>query len=217
MIEKRYIYDKFTRILHWSIALSILTLFLSAKVAAIFYEESVIRHYAWQIHIFSGYAFSLLLIMRIGGLFFGGKYAKIQSFINLEKWKLILKNKKMIWGWGHHPVAAILYLGVYGLMGFLVYSGLFLARIQFDLGPISEKYFDDMILLKNYLERHELASNLILLFVFGHLLALLWHQVRDGVPIISSMLDGYQHKIIKEVKDENMHELVKHNDSIQSK
>lgn len=203
-IRKKYIYDLLTRILHAGIAGSCLLLFLTAKLARFFYENGNIRHLFWMIHIYIGYLLIGLISVRLVWFFTGPKYARLSNLIKIKEWKEILVTKKMKWGWGHHPTASIAYIFIYLVIGFLIYSGIFLARIQFDMGPIASQYYDQVMLLDDFLEGHETASLLVIAFSIVHVLALFWHQINDQVPIFKSMRTGFQYKRFKEGElDEN--------------
>jgi Ni/Fe-hydrogenase 1 B-type cytochrome subunit len=193
-IRKKYVYDLITRITHAGIGFSILLLLATSQLARFFYENGQLRHLFWVIHIYSGYLLIGFFLMRIVWFFKGPKYSRLSNFIKIKEWKQIFISKKIKWGWGHHPMAALAYLLLYATIAFLIYSGLFLARIQFDQGPISEKYFDEMNLLKNFLENHNTASWLVIIFTITHLGALIFHQIKDRVPIFKSMRTGYQYK-----------------------
>ena len=99
----------------------------------------------------------------------------------------------------------MVYLVFYLLLMSIIISGLFLARIEHDIGPIAEKFFDDMNAYAQLISIHEVISNLILGFFILHILALFKHQMSDGVPVITSMKDGYQYKNIEgENNEENI-------------
>lgn len=185
-MRKKYIYDLVTRISHAGIGATILLLLASSQLAQYFYEDGHLRHFFWVIHIYSGYLLIGFFLMRIVWFFKGPKYSRLSNFIKFRT--------NMKWGWGHHPMAAPAYLLLYATIAFLIYSGLFLARIQFDLGPISEKYYDEMNLLNNFLHNHNTASWLVIIFTITHLGALTFHQIKDRVPIFKSMRTGYQYK-----------------------
>lgn len=202
MIKQKYVYDLLTRFLHAGIGSSALLLFLTAKLAGIFYENSSVRHNLWMLHIFLGFLLTGLIFMRVIWFFIGPKYARITNLIQLQNWKEIVETRKVKWKWGHHPFAALAYLGVYATFLYLIYSGQFLSRIQFDVGPISPQHFDDMNLFIAFLENHEIASCLIIIFMIVHMIALFWHQQNDGVSVFSSMKDGFQHKYINEDANE---------------
>lgn len=193
-IQKKYVYDLITRICHAGIGATSILLWASAKFAGLFYENGQWRHLFWIIHIYCGYSLIAFISVRVIWFFNGPKYSRLSNFIELKKWKTILQTKKINWGWGHHPLAALAYLGLYAVILFLIYTGLFLARIQFDYGPVSEKYFDEMNLLKNFLENHNMASWFVFIFTIVHLTALTWHQIKGRVPVFISMKTGHQYK-----------------------
>jgi Ni,Fe-hydrogenase I cytochrome b subunit len=202
-IRKKYVYDFITRISHAGIGISILLLLVSSELAKFFYENGQLRHLFWIIHIYTGYLLTSFLCLRILWFFKGPQYSRLSNFVKVQEWKKIINNKKMTWGWGHHPLAALAYLLLYGVVIFLIYTGFFLARIQFDQGLISEKYYDEINLLQNFLENHYTASWVVIIFTIIHIVALSWHQIKDNVPILQSMKDGYQYKRISSGDLEN--------------
>jgi cytochrome b len=198
MIIKKYIYDKTTRILHASIGISVVLLFVSAKIAKIFFEYNSLRIFLWNLHLTLGYLLGFLFLYRFVWFFLGNDYAKVKNFLHFEEIFKAFKNRQKIeWKFGHHPLAGMVYLAFYLLLISIVVSGLYLARIEHDLGPIAEKYFDDMNAYAQIISIHEVISNLILGFFILHIIALFKHQMNDGVPVITSMKDGYQYKKIK--------------------
>ncbi len=195
MIIKKYIYDLTTRILHAVIGILVLVLFLTGKLAKNFYEYNDFRLLMWKLHILFGYGLSLAFIYRLIWFFVGNEYAKLNNFIQLKELiRVISKLEKPIWNFGHHPFAGLGYLFFYILIALITFSGMFLSRIEHDQGPISAKFFDDMLLYARFIELHEIVSSLILAFFLLHIVALFKHQKSDGVPIFTSMKDGYQYK-----------------------
>lgn len=196
-IRKKYVYDFLTRISHAGIGGASLLLFFSAQLANFYYENGDIKHLLWMVHIYLGYLLTLFFALRVIWFFKGPKYSRLSNLIKFKEWKEIFLSKKfknIKWNWGHHPTASIAYLGIYLVIGFLIFSGLFLSRIQFDMGPIASKYYDEVRLLTNFLETHQAASLLIIIFTIIHLTTLFWHQHKDKVPIFTSMKSGYQYK-----------------------
>jgi cytochrome b len=193
-IEKKYIYDLTTRLLHASIGISTLILFLTAKLSKYYYEDGPLRHIFWQIHIVTGYTLICFIFIRFIYFFIGPKYSKLAEFFKWKEWRDIIFKQKITWGWGHHPLGALAYLLIYAVIVQLIYSGLYLARIQFDQGPIANKLYDEVFLLTKFLELHELGSSVFILFTIGHVFSLFWHQTNDGVPILQSMFNGFQYK-----------------------
>ena len=205
MIIKKYIYDKTTRLLHAGIGISVILLFVTAKLGRTFYEYNQFRIILWNIHLCFGYLLGFLFIYRVIWFFLGNEYAKPKNFLHLKQlYAVFIKRKKLEWKFGHHPIAGVVYLVFYLLLISIIISGFFLARIEHDLGPIAERFFDDMNTYAQMITWHEIFSNLILVFFLLHILAQIKHQMNDGVPVISSMKDGYQYKKIEgDLNEEN--------------
>lgn len=202
-IEKKYIYDLVTRLSHAGIGLSIFGLIATSQLAKIYYEDGHLRHLFWYAHIALGFILIFFFSWRVAWMIFGPKHSKFKSFIFINQWKKIRSLhhiKKMEWDWGHHPIASIAYLVVYLLILISIITGLFLARIQFDIGPINQKFYDDLNYLIELMNIHNFVSTSMIIFIFAHLYALTLHRIKDNVPTFTSMLDGYQHK--KKNKDE---------------
>jgi cytochrome b len=193
-IEKKYIYDLTTRLLHASIGISTLILFFTAKLSKFYYENGSIRHIFWQIHIVTGYALIGFILIRFIYFIIGPKYSKISELFKWKEWGEIIFKQRITWGWGHHPLGALAYLLIYAVIILLIYSGLYLAKIQFDQGPMDNRLYDEVLLLTKFLDLHEVGSSIFILFTIGHVLSLFWHQTTDGVPILQSMFNGFQYK-----------------------
>lgn len=199
-VEKKYIYDLVTRISHAGIGLSIVGLVITSQLAKMYYENGSLRHNFWMIHIILGFVLVFFFILRLTWMFVGPNHSRFKSFLFFEQWKKINSVKKLKnieWGWGHHPIASLAYLGVYFLIFVALITGLFLTRIQFDIGPINEKYFDDLTYFIELLNIHSFISTSIIIFVLAHLYALTIHRIKDNVPTFTSILDGYQYKKFK--------------------
>lgn len=210
MVRKKYIYDLPTRIMHAGIGVSTLLLLITAGLAHLFFEEGAIRHDLWMIHIYLGNLLLVFLAFRIVYLFIGPKYSRISNFIKLNEWSAILKSllvkKKpgpVSWPWGHHPMASFLYLIVYLSLSVLGITGLFLTRIQFDEGPVPEKFYDDVEWLTSLLKTHESLAYFLIAFTFLHLGALYYHMKKDQLPIFESMKTGFQYKHDQEGEPQN--------------
>jgi cytochrome b len=202
-IEKKYVYDLFLRVLHLVIASSTLVLLLSAKLAEINEGEGYLRKAFWVIHIFAGYSLSVAFILRIIWGFFGPVHARFSSFIHLKEWKKIIQTKnihEVVWTWGHHPLASIAYLGFYFSVIVLSISGIVLAAIEHDRGPLASWLFDELAYKHSTQEVHEAFTWFVIVFIVSHLAALFYHENEDGVPIVQSMFSGFQYKTIKPEK-----------------
>lgn len=204
-VERKKIYDPLLRLTHFGIAFFSLILIISAYTANYFYDEGVLRKSFWLVHVYSGFALTICLAIRIIWGFIGPKYARWKEMWKWQIWMNAIKEKnlKFQWNWGHHPVASVAYLIFYAVLIFLSATGIILAAIEHDLGPLASKYYDQLTYKKDILEIHESLSFFIILFIFAHLFALFWHENRDKFPTVQSMFSGYQYRNNNEVENEN--------------
>lgn len=200
--ERKNIYDIVLRLTHWALAFSCSVLLFSAWTAEIFFEEGLYRKSLWIVHIFAGYALASSLIVRIIWGFIGPQHARWSELFKIKEWLLVLKTKRLSakWDWGHHPYASLTYLIFYGVILVLSGTGLFLAAIEHNQGPLAEKFFDELGLKHDFSEVHEFFSWFVVFFVVTHLIALIWHERKDKIPVAQSMISGFQYKINEETK-----------------
>jgi Ni,Fe-hydrogenase I cytochrome b subunit len=196
-LEKRKIYDPLLRLCHIGIALTCLTLIASAYSAEFFYEDGALRKVFWLIHIYSGFTLIPFLMVRLLWGIIGPEYARWGNLWKWNEWLLALKQRRteFEWGWGHHPLASLGYFGFYLVLVIMSLTGLVLSAIEHDLGPLASRFYDELYFKKDLLEFHEALSLLIILFIFSHLYALLWHQRNEKFPVIQSMFSGNQYRI----------------------
>lgn len=200
-IEKKYVYDLFLRALHAIIAFSTLVLLLSAKFAEFNESEGYLRKAFWVIHIFAGYSLSIAFIFRIVWGFVGPEHARFSNLFHLEVWKKLIHTrniKEVTWKWGHHPLAALAYLGFYISVFVLAISGIILSAIEHDRGPLANWLYDELTYKHAFMEVHEACSMFVILFIISHVFALFYHEYVDGVPIVQSMFSGYQYKKVNQ-------------------
>jgi Ni,Fe-hydrogenase I cytochrome b subunit len=193
--QRKKIYDAILRVGHAVIAFSTLALLLSAWGAKYFYEQGLYSKSLWITHIFTGYLFIIALSLRIIWGFIGSKYALWSEMLKIKLWLQAVKSKSFSfeWDWGHHPQGALGYLFFYILAVALSLTGLFLAGIEHNEGPIKD-LFDDMSLQPWLSNFHEFLSWSVVAFLFLHLGALLYHEKKDGLPVLQSIWSGYQYK-----------------------
>jgi len=207
-VERKKTYDLLLRLTHFGIALFCLILIMTAYGADFFYEEGLLRKSFWVVHVYAGFALIFFLTIRILWGFFGPQYARWSEMWKWQEWMKAIKTKNVHfkWGWGHHPMAAISYLVFYFILIFLSASGVILAAIEHNLGPLASTFYDELIYRKDLLEMHESLSFFVIIFIFIHLFALYWHERKDRVPIAQSMFSGYQYRKNNEVENETKEE-----------
>lgn len=200
-VEKKYVYDLFLRVLHAIIAFSTLVLLLSVKFAEFNESEGYLRKAFWVIHIFAGYSLSIAFIFRVVWGFVGPVHARFSSLLHIKEWKKLIQTlniKAVVWKWGHHPMASIAYLGFYVSVFILSISGIALAAIEHDRGPLADWLYDELFYKHTLMEIHEVCSGYVIFFIISHIFALFYHEHVDGVPIVQSMFSGYQYKKVNQ-------------------
>lgn len=128
------------------------------------------------------------------------------EFFHFSTWKRWISKKKIDfeWNYGHHPLASIAYLSLYAVLIFLSITGVFLAAIEHNLGPLAQSWYDNLTYKHDLKEIHETLSAFVIIFIFIHILSLYLHEKIEQLPIVQSMFSGYQYK--HKNKKENYHE-----------
>ncbi len=192
-IQPRRVYDPLLRLLHATLALSIIALIVTSQLADWFehgpYEKSL-----WNLHILSGYVLSVGLLTRILWSLVGPASARWRDLWHPAVWKSSLRTLRLPSAHrvGHDPIASLAYLFAYGVMALMVVTGLGLAASEFQSGPLAgwlgnARWLEDVLG-----EPHEAGFALMLGFIGLHMAALGFHQLR-GERVAQSMLTGKQY------------------------
>lgn len=192
-------YDFVQRTLHWWLALSVVCLSLSGWYASQLDAGSE-RSFMWLMHARIGHIFCLGLILRMLWGVIGPFHARLESYIFLGEWLASLRNPKLLsadGAFGHHPQASVTYLGFYVLSLGMGATGLWLAASRHGQGLLAERFADDLRWDEWVGLTHETGWYLMVIFVIGHVGALIYHERADGIPIAQSMISGFQYRQIK--------------------
>lgn len=192
--ERRRVYDGLLRLIHWWNALAILLLIATALTSELF-EHEPLEKTLWQFHVFLGYGLIGGLIARLVWGFIGPQSARFSDMWHPRTWLQVLRTRRLPTElrYGHDRLASLAYLGVYGLLLVMVGTGLALAAIEMDMGPLVNWLGDSAGLKKVFKEPHEFVFNLIWFFVIVHIGALIVHEWHGRVRIARSMVTGYQY------------------------
>lgn len=192
-IRFQRVYDPLLRILHWTIALSVVALIISSQLAEAF-EDGSWESTIWNLHIFSGYGLTVALLMRLLWGLVGPASARWSDLWHPATWKLSLKTLRLPRAprVGHDPIASLAYLFAYGVMALMVVTGLSLAGSEFNTGPLAAwlgnaDWVEDMTE-----DPHEFGFALLLGFIGLHMTALASHQLR-GERVAQRMVTGKQY------------------------
>jgi cytochrome b len=191
--QSRRVYDPLLRLLHATIALSIIALIITSQLAD-WFEHGPYEKTLWNLHILSGYVLSAGLLTRILWGLVGPASARWRDLWHPALWKASLESLRLpdARRVGHDPVASLAYLFAYGVMGLMVVTGLGLAASEFQTGPLAG-WLGGATWLEDFLgEPHEAGFALMLGFIGLHMAALVFHQLR-GERVAQSMLTGKQY------------------------
>ncbi|NTV87071.1 MAG: cytochrome b/b6 domain-containing protein [Burkholderiaceae bacterium] len=191
--QPRRVFDPLLRLLHWTLALSIILLIATSQLAEAF-EEGPYESTLWNLHILAGYALSAGLLTRLLWGVVGPLSARWRDLWHPAVWKDSLRNLHLPAAHraGHDPIASLAYLFAYGVMALMVVTGLGLAASEFQTGPLAG-WLGNASWLEDVLgEPHEVGFALLLGFVGLHMAALLFHQLR-GERVAQSMVTGKQY------------------------
>ncbi|HEX7971401.1 MAG TPA: cytochrome b/b6 domain-containing protein [Thiobacillus sp.] len=191
------VFDPLLRLLHWIIALAIVGLIATSQLAELF-EHSPTEKTLWNLHILAGYVLTAGLLTRILWGVVGPVSARWRDLWHPAVWQDSLRNRRLPTKHraGHDPLASLAYLFAYGVMAFMVATGLGLAASEFQAGPLAgwlgqAKWLEDVLG-----DPHEAGFVLMLGFIGVHLAALVFHQVR-GERVAQSMVTGKQYHSVE--------------------
>lgn len=191
------VFDPLLRLLHWVVALSIVSLIASSQLAE-WFEHGPYEKTLWNLHILSGYVLTAGLLTRLLWGVVGPASARWRDLWHPAVWKDSLGNLRLptTHRAGHDPIASLGYLFAYSVMAFMVITGLGLAASEFHTGPLAA-WLGNMPWLEDVLgEPHEAGFVLMLGFIGLHLAALVFHQLR-GERVAQSMVTGKQYHTLE--------------------
>jgi cytochrome b len=186
------VYDPLLRLLHWTIALSVVVLAATSQLAEAF-EHGPEETALWNIHLIGGYSLAAALLARLLWGLVGPRSARWRDLWHPATWRGLLRlHVPSTQRAGHDAVASLAYLAAYAVMAVMVVSGLGLAAVEFEAGPLAGWLAGTQGLEEVLEEPHEAGFALLLGFVGLHLAALVFHQLR-GERVAQSMVTGKQY------------------------
>jgi cytochrome b len=189
------VYDPVLRLLHWVNALLIAALLISGLLSW-FGEPG--KDTAW-LHEWHGWLGAALMVgfsARIAWGLTGPQHARFSDMWQPKAWCKALGKGEFFSlpdRFGHHPVASLAYLALYGLVAELTVTGLMLLAIKQGQGPLSLWLGWHAAYQGTPFSLHELAAWIVLGFVSMHLMALIFHPLLHRVPIAQAMVTGVQY------------------------
>lgn len=194
--RRQKVYDPILRIIHACNGLAILFLMATVWLSELF-ERGVGEDTLWTIHIYLGYVLVIGIVARLLWGIVGPAHARFSDLWHPAAWWNAVRNFnfKSSHRIGHDSLASGVYLLVYVLLAVMAVTGLSLAAIEHSMGPL-DAWIGDMPWLKHTFEEpHEFIYNLLIGFVVVHIAALIWHELKDRIPLAQAMVSGYQYQL----------------------
>ncbi|MGY8872147.1 MAG: cytochrome b/b6 domain-containing protein [Pseudomonadales bacterium] len=181
------VWDPFVRIFHWSLVL----FFVAAYLSEDDFE---------MIHIYAGYAVSILVVFRLLWGFIGPKYACFSNFvkspsdtISYLKSLLIGSPKHYV---GHNPAGGMMVVALLVSLAITGFSGVVLLGIEGG-GPMAGSFVANFN--EDWVEElHEFFANTSVLLVVLHVVGVMASSMLHRENLIRSMFTG-----VKMRKEEN--------------
>lgn len=182
-------YDPLLRLIHAWNALAIVGLIASSQFAEAL-EHGGNEALAWTVHVRFGYALIGGLVARFLWGCVGPASARWSDLWHPRAWLGMLRGRfSSPPRAGHDARASLAFLGLYAVLALMSLTGLALAGIEHDTGPLAglpggetiEDFFE---------EPHEFGFALVLGFLALHLGALTFHRFVLRAPVGHAMLGG---------------------------
>ena len=172
-------WDPLIRVFHWSLVLSIVIAFIS--------EDD------WMnVHIWTGYAVSLLIGIRLLWGLVGTRNARFTSFVRSRR--VVMQHLKGMLAFktphylGHNPVAAVMVLLLLSSITLVAFSGVIMIAGE-GQGPLAHTMFSSWN-GKWLEETHEFLANFTLLLIVTHVSGVIFSSLLEGENLARAMLTG---------------------------
>lgn len=185
-LEQKKIWDPVTRLWHWVLA----TVVISAWVLGEFMSFDTIR---W--HFYLGYALLALVAFRMLWGFLGPAPVRWVNLwprpAALLQYLCELRYRKPSGSAGHNPLGSLSVLAILVVLAAQAGSGLFIESDDFfESAPLAGYVNQDMI---NWLTGwHHLLSDVLLVLVMLHLLAIIFYRVWKREDLVRPMITGWK-------------------------
>ncbi len=183
---KVYVWNWSARIIHWMIALSFTSAFITS-----FFENRLDSHVAL------GFIFGMIICYRIIWGFIGPEYAKFKNF-KLSLSQLIgyfrekIQNRWRAIPAGHNPASSWFTIWAMGMGTIIVVSGVLLLGIQESRGFLSYLNDDYSQFAPQLARVHQYASYIFAGWVVLHITGVLIEQFWHKTHMVFAMITGYK-------------------------
>ena len=189
------VYDPVLRLVHAWNGLLIVLLLISGQ-AADYLDPATLGIGIRSLHLLLGYGLLLGLVTRLIWSLVGPRHAAWRALWQPQDWLAAWRQRSLFVAptrFGHHPQASAVYLLIYLSLLIMAGTGLALAAIDLDSGPLYAQLGHDVLLKGVFRLPHEWLQYLFMAFIAAHLVMLIQHERRHGIPVAQAMVSGYQY------------------------
>lgn len=194
-LDRSQVYGATQRLIHAWIGITVVALVCLGWISKAI-EPGSAKLPLVQAHIFLGYALVAGLVARLVWGWIGPEHARMSALMHPVAWAKALAHRSFgkSHAFGHDPFASITYLILYGALGSSAVSGLALAGMSYDRGPLAASFFDEFRFHQLATMVHEAVLYGATGFTLLHIGALIVQEKRRGYPIAQAMISGYQYR-----------------------
>ncbi len=173
------VWDPLIRVFHWSLVFFFLLAFATGD--------------DWtSLHVWAGYAISMLIAFRLLWGLIGTRNARFLAFVKspaaVKQYLRAMLSLKPPHYLGHNPVAAIMVIALLASIALVAFSGMVLIASQ-GQGPLAGTLFASWN--GGVMEEvHEFFANFTLLLVFIHVAGVVVSSFLEGENLVRAMITG---------------------------
>ncbi|MAX56359.1 MAG: cytochrome B [Alcanivoracaceae bacterium] len=174
------VWDPLVRIFHWSLVLFFFSAYLSEDVSD-------------TLHVWSGYAVTLLIIFRLAWGIIGTRHARFTDFVrspgNVLQYLKDIPTGRAKRYLGHNPAGGAMIIALLVFIAGTVIFGMATLGADENAGPLAGSWlatFNEHTLK----EIHEFFANGTLMLVFLHVAGVLFSSVHHRENLVRSMIHG---------------------------
>lgn len=214
VLERRYVWQTPVRLVHWTLVLCLAFLGSTGWYihAPFLLPGEHTMATARLVHLVAGFCFTSALMVRAWWFLAGNRYANWRAYALLtpRQWRGLVHTlqhyaflKGPFQGVGHNPLAASVYLGLYGLMALEAFTGLVLFARGYHSGLLDAALGWPLPLVGEPILRlvHFGLMFVFLCFVLNHLYLVVLLARDEGNGLVDSIVTGWKFIRVEDGRD----------------